>query len=160
VSNARIPPMGEQLTRETFGPHLRQLRERAGLSQRIAARAAGVSETTWMRWEHGARPDLWRAARIARALAISLPELLAPDDARVHVAELTVTREALERIRRQGAPEAERLAATLTAPIAGKLRAIADRRPYAQAPKASVRYRPVASQVRSRIASSVAKRGA
>jgi transcriptional regulator with XRE-family HTH domain len=140
-----------ELTRDTFGPHLRSLRERAGISQRIAARAAGVSEMTWMRWEHGARPDLWRAARIARALAISLPELLAPDDSRVHVATLSVRPEAIERIRRQGKPEAERLAATLTAPLADKLRVIAEQQPHAQTPKTSVRYRPVAREVRQRI---------
>jgi transcriptional regulator with XRE-family HTH domain len=149
--------MGEQLTRETFGPHLRQLRERAGLSQRIAARHAGVNKATWMRWEHGARPDLWRAARIAQALTIPLTDLLAPDPERVHVAELTVTPEAIKRIQQLGAPEAERLAATLVAPLADKLRAIAEQRPHKPTAQTNIPHRPAAREVRSRL---VAKRGA
>jgi DNA-binding XRE family transcriptional regulator len=107
------PPIADELTRDTFGAHLRQLRQRQGLTQAVAARHAGVRRETWQQWEYGAIPQIWRAQPIAAALAISLPELLAPNPERVHVADLYTTPNALTRIRQLGAPELERCALEL-----------------------------------------------
>src|SRR4249919_3738585 len=99
-------PSAEPLGRDTFYAHLRQLRANAGISQQVAARAAGVSVSSWSNYENGAQvPPIWRAASLARALAVSLDELLDPNPDRVHIANLTITPQALARIRKHGKPE-------------------------------------------------------
>jgi transcriptional regulator with XRE-family HTH domain len=118
--------MGEQLLdRQSFGPHLRELRLARGLTIVVCAKHAGVTRDTWRKWETGSVPQIWRAPRIARALDISLSDLLAPDAERVHVAELTISVEVLKRIRKLGAPELERIAATLAREAMAKVELMA-----------------------------------
>jgi DNA-binding XRE family transcriptional regulator len=140
------------LDRDTFGPHLRQLRLRAGLTQGIAANHAGVRRATWHRWEHGGLPELHRAPTIARALGITLTALLADDPERVAVADVTIGADVLERVRKHGAPEVERVAASLAEQLAGRITtlATASRTPV---PERVSRYPgPVARDVRTRVA--------
>jgi transcriptional regulator with XRE-family HTH domain len=142
ASQAEPEPIG----RDTFHEHLRRLRARAGITQKVAARAA-VSLSSWAHYETGATlPPLWRAAPIARALAVSLPELLDPNPERVHVAELTVTPAALARIRRHGAPELERAAEQITAGAITRLRALTAAPPRVE-PKLPRNGRPAARAV-------------
>jgi DNA-binding XRE family transcriptional regulator len=113
------------LTRQTFGPHLRELRDARGLTITIAAKHAAVSRDTWRKWETGSIPQIWRAPKIARALNLSLAELLTPNPDAVHVSELTITREALKRIKREGTPELERAAAEITREATAKIETLA-----------------------------------
>jgi transcriptional regulator with XRE-family HTH domain len=118
--------MGEQLLdRQSFGPHLRELRLARGLTIKVSAKHAGVTRDTWRKWETGSIPQIWRAPAIARALDLSLSELLAPDPERVHVGELSISREALKRIRKLGAPELERVAASLAREATAKIETLA-----------------------------------
>jgi transcriptional regulator with XRE-family HTH domain len=58
------------------GQQLKKLRTAVGLSQQELARAAGVPVGTLKNWEQGRRePLLGAAARVARALRVSLDEL-------------------------------------------------------------------------------------
>jgi transcriptional regulator with XRE-family HTH domain len=118
---------------EDFGAHLRQLREGKGLSQAVAARAAGIHMHTWHRWENGGIPQITRAQAIANALQIPLAELLAPNPERIHVAELSISPQALAQVKRKGHPEARRLAEALTDTLAAKVEALAAS-PPAKAP--------------------------
>jgi transcriptional regulator with XRE-family HTH domain len=55
---------------------LKKLREAAGMTQASLAAAAGVSVRSYQQWELGVRTPLFdAAARIARALGVSLDEL-------------------------------------------------------------------------------------
>jgi transcriptional regulator with XRE-family HTH domain len=60
-----------------WGKRLRQLRERAGLTQAQASDRAGISPRTWENWESGHRvPDTAWLVSLADVLAASLDELL------------------------------------------------------------------------------------
>lgn len=147
-----------QLDRASFGPHLRALRTQAGLPRTIAAKHAGVAAETWYRWETGGIPQIFRAPQIAHALGYSLADLLEPDPERVWVADLTITQDALARVRSLGAPELERLAAQIAEHARAKVAEIAQAQPPAVR-KTTVRQgRPVASSVRSRLAAHHAQR--
>ena len=66
---------------ETMGEKVQRLRSAAGLSQAQLAAAAGVPLGTLRNWEQDRRiPLLDTAARVARALAVSLDQL-APEPA-------------------------------------------------------------------------------
>jgi len=68
------------MDKEQLGARLRQLRQRAGLSQGRLAAAAGVKFTTYLNWEYGRRVPLFtNMILIARALGVSL-DALAGDD--------------------------------------------------------------------------------
>jgi transcriptional regulator with XRE-family HTH domain len=59
---------------------MKRLREAAGLSQPQAAAAAGVPVGTLRNWEQGLRmPALDAAARLAKAIGVSLDELAGAD---------------------------------------------------------------------------------
>ena len=61
---------------ETFGQRLQRLRQRAGYSQPQLASRADVPVGTIRGWEQGRRvPNLDVAARLAKALGVSLDEL-------------------------------------------------------------------------------------
>jgi transcriptional regulator with XRE-family HTH domain len=61
---------------ETMGQRLKRFREAAGLSQPALAQAARVPVGSLRNWEYGIRqPRLDAAARLARALGITLDEL-------------------------------------------------------------------------------------
>jgi transcriptional regulator with XRE-family HTH domain len=61
-----------------FGRNLRQLREARGLTQQQIARMASVPRATWAHLESGeANPTLTVLHRVARALGVSIEELLA-----------------------------------------------------------------------------------
>jgi transcriptional regulator with XRE-family HTH domain len=64
------------MTEETLAMRLKRLRERAGLSQPQLAQRAGVPLSTLRGWEQGRRePSLGAAAKLARAMGITLDEL-------------------------------------------------------------------------------------
>ncbi len=70
----------DEASRQTLGRRLRRLREEAGLTQAELAQRAGVGRVTVARIENGrmyARTETLR--RLARALGISLVDLLAPE---------------------------------------------------------------------------------
>jgi transcriptional regulator with XRE-family HTH domain len=61
-----------------FAQNLRQLREARGLTQQQIAKLASVPRATWAHLESGeANPTLTVLHRVARALAVSIEELLA-----------------------------------------------------------------------------------
>jgi len=61
---------------ETMGTRLQRLRKAAGFSQATLAKATGIPASTIKNWEQGRRsPLLDTAARIARALGVSLDDL-------------------------------------------------------------------------------------
>ncbi len=65
-----------------FKNRLESLRRGKGLSQNDLANACGVSITTFRRWEWGTQePRLSELRKLAKALEISLPELLEEDAA-------------------------------------------------------------------------------
>lgn len=61
-----------------FGERLRALRDARGLSLTDVSKASGISRTNWSDYERGARPNpgLTILAAMARALDVTLPELL------------------------------------------------------------------------------------
>jgi transcriptional regulator with XRE-family HTH domain len=61
---------------DTIGQRMGRLRRAAGLSQATLARAAGVPAASLRNWEQDRRiPALDAAARVARALGVSLDDL-------------------------------------------------------------------------------------
>src|SRR5262249_10252851 len=72
VARHREPTEWEQ----AMGQRLKELRERAGLTQEALARAADVGTDAVRKWERGKRtPMLDRAARLADVLGCTLDEL-------------------------------------------------------------------------------------
>lgn len=67
-----------------FGERLRALREERALTQAALARAAGLSQGNLARIENGDRsPTLGSLAKLARALGLTLAELVEPSSERV-----------------------------------------------------------------------------
>jgi transcriptional regulator with XRE-family HTH domain len=61
----------------TIGERIKQLREKASLSQSELANKAGVSVRSLQNWEIGHRtPQLPAAAALAKALGVKLDELM------------------------------------------------------------------------------------
>jgi transcriptional regulator with XRE-family HTH domain len=62
----------------TFAERLKQVRERAGISQREAARRARIHQPKWAALESGAHdnPTLDMLSRIARVFGMDVGELL------------------------------------------------------------------------------------
>jgi len=66
----------------SFGNTLQELRQEAGLSQAELARRADTPVDTLRKWEQGhTLPNIEVAARLAKALAVSLDRLAAADQA-------------------------------------------------------------------------------
>ncbi len=64
---------------QALARNLKQLRDTQGLSQKQAAARAGIPRPTWGNLESGeANPTLFVLRNVARALGVSLEELLAP----------------------------------------------------------------------------------
>jgi transcriptional regulator with XRE-family HTH domain len=64
---------------QSFGARLRELRERAGLTQRDLADRSGVPQANIARWEQGIRTPLVVAIPpLAEALGIGVAQLFAP----------------------------------------------------------------------------------
>lgn len=62
-----------------LGSAIAAARERAGLSQQVAATRAGLSGSAWSQWERGLRvPRDGALLAIARACGVPLSALLAP----------------------------------------------------------------------------------
>jgi transcriptional regulator with XRE-family HTH domain len=138
--------------RAEFGEHIRKLRTDRGLTQAVAARAAGCHVSSWQRWEEGAIPQATRAPAIARALGIPTLALLEAPNGRIPVADLSVSADTLERIKRHGAPEIERAVEAAAEHVRRALQQavtppVAQRRPPGPQP------RVVARKVRRRLAS-------
>ena len=91
------------------------LRLHAGQTQRATAQTIGVSQTTYRAWESGTstpHPSRWQT--LASALGVPVASLLAPDGW-VVVRELRLQPSTVQRVRQLGRPEAERVAALLSA---------------------------------------------
>ncbi len=64
---------------ETMGTRLQRLRQAAGMSQPQLAVKAGVPLQSLRNWEHDRRePLVGAAARLAKAMGVSLDELVGP----------------------------------------------------------------------------------
>lgn len=99
--------------REQLAARLRALRHRAGLSQKVASKAAHVSEQTWRRWETGRNtPFPTRLPAIASAVNASIEELYCEEGSAVLAVH--VSPETLERIRCEGRPAVDEVSARLT----------------------------------------------
>jgi transcriptional regulator with XRE-family HTH domain len=62
---------------EDFGAKLKELRERAGLSQRALADKAGVGQESISSWEQNRRTATWpNVVALCQALAVSCEEFL------------------------------------------------------------------------------------
>jgi len=60
-----------------IGKRIRDVRQKAGWTQAEAARRAGMSQAQWARYEaDGRSPTVGTLARIARAVNVSIGELL------------------------------------------------------------------------------------
>jgi transcriptional regulator with XRE-family HTH domain len=69
--------MNEDLLQMQFGSHLREKRDKLGLSQEALANEAGLHRTYVSAVERGRRnPTLVSLSRLAKALGISVSELL------------------------------------------------------------------------------------
>ncbi len=99
------------LAREAFGKRLSALRAQAGVSGRVAARAAGINSGTWTRYEQGRiRPGIDKAPAIARALHIPIAALFDTEDGSKVIAEIRVSPETLQAIREHGTPAVDEAA--------------------------------------------------
>lgn len=68
-----------------FGENIKRAREALGITQQTLADQLYVTRQAVSRWENGSRyPDLLTAQKLARALDMSLDELLADDDLRTY----------------------------------------------------------------------------
>lgn len=87
-----------------LGKNLRQLREARGLTQQQISKLAGLPRATWANLESGAaNPTLSVLDRVARALSVSLEELVATpraDAKRYAAAELPVVMRGAASIRK------------------------------------------------------------
>lgn len=101
-----------------------------------------------------------RAPTIANAIGTNMVDLLDPDPERVFVADLTITQDALARVRKGGAPELDRVAAQVAEHAHAKVAELAARVPPEPRPDPPSRHRPVASQTRARLAAHHAARAA
>ena len=110
-----------------LGQRIRRLRLTAGLTIAVAARAAGVSETSWYAWERGAKtPRLWRAGAIASALNVPVCALTVAEEY-VAVTDVVLSLAARDRVRREGRPAVEEIATRLAGQLAGVIEAAAAR---------------------------------
>jgi transcriptional regulator with XRE-family HTH domain len=103
------------MTAEALATRIRTLRLQTGISQTTAANTAGVHVTSWRNWESGSkRPRLERGDEIAQALNVPVAALFADE---VVLAEVRVSEETIEKVRREGRDAskqaAERLALRL-----------------------------------------------
>lgn len=66
---------------EGFGPRLRKLREKAGLTQEQLAERAGVKKLAVWRWETGAREPSWgHVVALAKALGVECTAFLRTEE--------------------------------------------------------------------------------
>lgn len=73
-----IPVLDGLMDAQSFGLRLRELRQRAGLSQTALGKAAGIPQTTIASWENGNREALVTAIpKLAAALGCTLDDLFA-----------------------------------------------------------------------------------
>ena len=112
---AASPGTVKPMTAETLATRIRTLRLQQHIPQTTAATTAGVHVTTWRAWESGSkRPRLERGAAIAQALNVPVAALFADE---VVLAEVRLSNETLETVRREGREgcrqAAERLASRL-----------------------------------------------
>ena len=93
---------------------LRELRTNAGLTQAALAKATHVSVTTYRAWESGtSTPRLYRGMELAQALGVPLVALFEP----YAVTEVVLSEAAVQAVRREGAPAAERYAQQVAASL-------------------------------------------
>lgn len=129
---ASLDPMSHPDQRATFAAHLRRLRQASGLSIDTAAGHTGVTLTTWRRWEQGAStPRLYRGGAIARALGVPVAALFVDEVAGYRaVSDVVLSPDGVERVKREGLPAAEALAALVAAQLPALiLEAVRPRRP-------------------------------
>lgn len=127
------------------GERLRRRRLEAGLTAKRAAQAAGVTLQVWRLWEVGNRPyPARRLPAIAAALGIPVMSLLVD---RFVLAELQVSDESLERVRREGRPAAAAIVAAIAPGLEAALLAEAGRPAIDLSPWARARPRRSREQV-------------
>ncbi len=140
--------------RREIGQRIRTLRIHHGLTQKVASANASCTMQTWGRWEHGIRaPVFWRAPLIARGIGVPVAQLFTDE---LVLADVTVSKETLARVRKEGQPAADEVAARLAAALSALLVAAAER-PRVTAPKGS---RPKKRRTRAEVFADVAARSA
>ena len=86
--------------KQQLGLRIRRHRIQAGLTMDTVAANAGCSIQSLRGWERGRHAPLpWRLGPLARAIGVPVSALL---DDEAHVADITLSRETLEAIRREG----------------------------------------------------------
>lgn len=135
------------MTREELAARIRELRLRAGISQAAAARHAGVSRSTWQKYERAEyQPSAIRLHHVARALDCPIAALY-HDDA---IADVRVSAATLARLRQDGAAALPDVLAALSARLAPALMAAAQVATPA-APRVSTGARSTPSAVAGRM---------
>ncbi len=128
-----------------FPRRLKRERLAAGHTQKTAAQQIGVSTATLQRWELGAhmpRPE--SAARIAPALGIPVARLFTDE---LVLAEVRVSAETLDRVKREGAPAAREAAKRIAQGLEALLLAEATRPPVDVSPGARPKRRRSRAEV-------------
>lgn len=124
---------------------IRAARLAAGHTIADAARQTGVATLTWSRWElsrHTPRP--WTLADAALTLGVPVASLLTD---RLILAEVSVSDETLERVRREGAPAARAAAVRIAAQLEALLLAKASAPPVDVSPGARPKRRRTRAEV-------------
>lgn len=102
---------------KALGQRIRQQRLAQGLTRAQAAPLAGVNPSTLEQWESGlARPGLVRLGNIVRGWAVPACSFSCGED-QVPVADVVLSQESVDRVRREGRPAAAELAQLLAAQL-------------------------------------------
>lgn len=137
--------------KQQLGHRIRRHRIQAGLTMETVAQAATISTQTlrgWERGEHAYQP--WRVAGLASALGVPIAQLFVDE---LVLAEVRVSEETLERVRKTGREQAkaaaDRIASQLEPLIwAAATQPPADVRPGARAAKKRASRREVLAGVK------------
>jgi transcriptional regulator with XRE-family HTH domain len=133
-----------------FGKRLRKARLTYQLGREYVAQAAGIPLRSLIRYELGSQtPPPARISALASAIGCPAASFLVDD---VVLAELRVSPETLERVRSEGQPAADEVAARIAATLAPLLLAEATRPPVDLRPGARPRKRRDRAQVLAGVA--------
>jgi transcriptional regulator with XRE-family HTH domain len=138
------------MTAETLATRIRTLRHGAHVPIATAAKSAGVCDSTWRHWEQGTkRPRLERGAKIAQALNVPVAALFADEFV---LAEVRVSDETIEQVRREGRPACKEAAERLASRLEPLIWQQATRKPVDISPSARPKRRRSRAEVLAGIA--------